>query len=279
MRKAERIVLATRVLTAVLAMAVIACGGSSSDDAAGGQGFATPDLGPMAPAADGKPVNFGLDGVELGMTAEEVKAIWGEPLSDKYGQREYKDRGGYETVRLTGDPTYMMTLASPKRLYQDEAMPELTNQFGPPIGDPEELALLHVGERKTLFRAARYAYAVAEWAPDFDADEKPYLSELTIAMHPRALSRMPRSELASLEFPFPMTLPDPLKSKVRELRDKSSEDVTTEVVGKLLGRPVWQHPASLEREAWEYWYWASDTRLTFFFTDGVLNGYETQGLK
>lgn len=263
----------------ILAIAIGACGGSDSGVVAAGRKSA-PDLGPMAPAAEGKPISFGIDGVELGMTEEEVKATWGEPFTDGDWTMEYRERGGYDTVELSGTQMILgMSLSSEDKHYQDEVMPELNEQFGPAITDPAELTLLRVGEGNSLFRAARYTYAIAHWAPDFDADEKVYLRKLQFVLHPGDLVRdIPKSAWASLRYPFPLALPESTKAEFKELLEATALEATVEQVEDVLGPPVWKHPGTLNRDAWVYIFWGSDTNLELFFTDGVLNGYEALDL-
>jgi len=61
------------------------------------------DLGPLAPDATGKPLVFALEGIEIGMTFDEVKAAWGKPVpgTSEYAL-SYRNKGGYPKVELFG---------------------------------------------------------------------------------------------------------------------------------------------------------------------------------
>jgi len=273
-------------LAVILTITLAACGGGA--DTSGGR-HASADLGPMAPAAEGKPLSVGIDGVELGMTAAEVTAAWGEPISDSYGTLEYRDRGGYQPVQVGtsrrdhGDVVWTMTLTPEDGRDKDQEMQRLIDQFGPPITDAKEAAMLRtiavsIGESETLFRAGRYAHAVAQW--DYVTEDKRVLSELQFALHPHAVFDVPRSDWPALQYPFPISLPDAAKAQLKELLESDGpDDPSATEFENLLGPPTWKHPGSLDREAWLYVFWDSQTALEFFFTDGALNGYQTQNLE
>ena len=109
-------------------------GGASAQ---GGAPSAAADRGPMAPDAAGKPVLFALDGVEMGMSFEEVKKVWGKPASSAHETHlRYADKAGYAKLDLTAGGTPLVLVgfellpkegAAPLKA---DAMAQLTRQFG-----------------------------------------------------------------------------------------------------------------------------------------------------
>jgi hypothetical protein len=90
----------------VLILALCACTmtGEKRDGGAPAEGSASADAdrGAMAPDPAGKPVRFALDGVEMGMSFEEVKKVWGKPASSTHeSYLRYVDKAGYAKVDLT----------------------------------------------------------------------------------------------------------------------------------------------------------------------------------
>lgn len=273
------------LLTTLLTAGVGSCGGHAASGV--GVGPST-DLGPMAPAAEGRPLSTGIDGIELGMTAVEVAAAWGEPLSDSYGTLQYSHRAGYESIEVAtvrrdhGDVAYSISLRPEGEQEKEQTLPELIERFGPPVTDAEQAVMIRtaavdIGESQTLFRAGRYAYAVADW--DHLAEDRLLLSRLQLELHPQALLDVPRSQWSQLRYPFPMSLPDDARAQLKALlQGEGPDDATAKEIEALLGPPAWKHPGSLDRDAWRYIFWDSMTDIEVYFTDGVLNGYQTQGL-
>jgi len=263
----------------VLLLAFCACsverhgGGAPTGSAAS----AKPDLGPMAPDAAGKPVRFALDGIEMGMSFEEVKRVWGKPASSREPHLLYADKAGYAKVDLyaNGAPPVLVSFelvpkegAEPVKA---DAIARLTQQFGPPVTDPKELELKGIDkpEDKTLFRAARYAYAVAWWQPDFKQEGVTRLWKVVVALHPGWILRVPPAEWASLRWPIPWAPVGSLKTKVETL--KMGEAKPAEVEG-LLGPPTRVYRSDSGYDVWDYWFWKEGPMAEFKFQDGVMYG-------
>ena len=248
---------------------------------AGGAASAAADRGPMAPDPAGKPVRFVLDGVEMGMSFEEVKKVWGKPASSAHeAHLRYVDKAGYAKVDLAGNGAPLVLVgfelfpregAEPLKA---DAMGQLTRQFGPAVTDAQELALYSINrsdETRTLFRAARYAYAVAWWLPDFKQEGVTRLRKVEVALRPGDILPVPPAEWASLRWPIPWAPVGSLKTKVETL--KTGEAKPSEVEA-LLGPPVRVHRNESGYDVWEYWFWKQGPRAKFHFQDGVLYGRE-----
>lgn len=249
---------------------------------AGGAATAAADRGPMAPDPAGKPVRFALDGIEMGMSFEEVKKVWGKPASSAHeAHLRYVDKAGYAKVDLAGTGAPLVVVGFelvPKEGAEPlkaDAMAQLTRQFGPPVTDAQELGLKFINrsdETRTLFRVARYAYAVASWIPDFEQEGVTRLWKVEIALHPADVLPVPPAEWASLRWPIPWTPVGSLKAKVETLETgKATKPSDVEAV---LGPPVRVHRNESGYDVWEYWFWKAGPRANFHFQDGVLYGRE-----
>ena len=252
------------------------------DDGAPARGAATEaaDRGPMAPDPAGKPVCFALDGVEMGMSFEEVKKVWGKPASSTHESHlRYVDKAGYAKVDLAavGTPLVLVRFelfpkegAEPLKA---DAMAQLTRQFGPPVTDAQELALFSINrsgdETRTLFRAARYAYAVAWWLPDFKQESVIRLWKVEVAPHPADIVPVPAAEWASLRWPIPWAPVGSLKTTMETLEMGKAKPSEVEA---LLGPPVRVHRNESGYDVWEYWFWKQGPRAQFHFQNGVLYG-------
>jgi hypothetical protein len=251
------------------------------DDGAPARGAAsaTADRGPMAPDPAGKPVRFALDGVEMGMSFEEVKKVWGKPASGSdEAHLRYVDKAGYAKVDLAANGAPLVLVGF--ELYPKEgaeplkadAMAQLTRQFGPPVTDAQELGLKFINrsdETKTLFRAARYAYVAAWWLPDFKQEDVIRLWKVEVALHPVDILPVPAAEWASLRWPIPWAPVGSLKTTVETLETGKAKPSEVEA---LLGPPVRVHRNESGYDVWEYWFWKPGPRAEFQFQDGVLYG-------
>lgn len=266
-----------RSFLALAAVAVSACSAGNAG-APGGQALvpARVDLGPSAPEATGKPIRFAFDGVELGMSFDEVRARWGKPASST-GEfhMQYANKGGYARVDLHSAASVLMRMElRPKpdaEPLQAEALARLSQQFGVPITDARELELEGIGGSgdKTLFRPARYAYAVASWLPDPKDETIRRLWTVEVSLHPGRLLQVPATEWASLHYPIPWSPPAGFKERLEMLELSKAK---TSDVEALLGPPT----RTFRREpyaVWEYWFWEKEGRAAqFSFENEVLYG-------
>jgi hypothetical protein len=263
-----------------LALGVAGCGGRDGDTPrpSATKPPAQAEIGPMAPDAAGKPVTFTLDGVEIGMTFDEVRGVWGKPAAGaSQFALTYARKGGYAKVHLygAGSPAVVMGIecqvAEESAPTKDEALATLTKDLGPPVTDPRELALkVSQPEWTTLFRPARYAYAVAHWGTDLEDEQVVRFRTLETSLHPSFLLRVPRSEWESLRYPIPWGPPETAKPKLEVLEVGRSPSAGVET---LLGPPVRiTRNEALGYDTWHYWYWKEGPYLEFSVKDGVLYG-------